>query len=117
MVAGAKTKIGPDYVLLVSQLIRPAEGTWGVVFEDFYYHNFESYALSALAFLNKPLLSVYIVFHPKWQINYVTHKLKPKPRAKGRQLTFASLREHCRFTHLRTAVSSASEAAPRCRRP
>src|SRR5579859_340817 len=86
--AAARNKIGSDHVLLVSQLFRPDEGTWGVVFADFYYHNFETYALSALAFLNKPILSVYIVFHPKWRINEVTEKLKPKPIAKRRQLTF-----------------------------
>ena len=101
MVAAARNKIGSDHVLLVSQLFRPHEGTWGVVFADFYYHNFETYALSALAFLNKPILSAYLVFHPKWRISYATEKPKSKPIGKGRHLTLPSLRKHCHFTQLR----------------
>ncbi len=102
MVTEARSKIRSDHVLLVSQLFRPGEGTWGVVFEDFYYHNFQNYALSSLSFLNKPILSAYVVFHRKWRINYVSETTKPKPRAKGRQLTLASLRKHCDFTQLQT---------------
>lgn len=100
----AKSKIRADHVLLVSQLFRRGEGTWGVVFEDFYYHNFQGYVLSSLAFLNKPILSAYVVFHPKWRINYSTRKPKAKPRANGRQPTLASLRKHCDFTYLRTWI-------------
>jgi hypothetical protein len=102
MVAGAKTKIGPDHVLLVSQLFRGGEGTWGVIFGDFYYHNFQAYVLSCLAFLNKPIMSVYVVCHPKWRINYVTEKQKPKPRSKEGRVKIASLRKYCQFTDLRT---------------
>ena len=102
MVTGAKNKIGADHVLLVSQLFRRQEGTWGVVFQDFYYHNFEGYVLSSLAFLNKPILSAYVVFHPKWRINYSTRRRKSKSRVNGRQPTLASLRKHCDFAYLRT---------------
>lgn len=98
----AKTKVRPDHVLLISQLFRHGEGTWGVVFADFYYHNFDTYALSSLAFLNKPILSAYLVIHPKWQISYATKKSKAMPPAKGRQLTLASMRKHSEFTDLRT---------------
>jgi hypothetical protein len=101
LIAGAKTKIGADHVLLVSQLFRRGEGTWGVVFEDFFYHNFQTHVLSSLAFLNRPILSAYVVFHPKWRIDYETEKPKPKSRTKGRQPTLASLRQNCHFTTLR----------------
>jgi hypothetical protein len=104
MMTGAKNNLGPDHVLLVSQLFRHGEGTWGVVFENFYYHNFQVYALSALAFSNKPILSAYVVFHRKWRINYETEKPKPRPRAKGLQPTLASLSKHCEFTQLRTWI-------------
>jgi hypothetical protein len=50
MVVAGKSQIGMDHVLLVSQLFRHNEGTWGVVFEDFYYHNFAVFSLSSLAF-------------------------------------------------------------------
>jgi hypothetical protein len=102
MVTGARNKIGADHVLLVSQLFRRQEGTWGVVFQDFYYHNFQGYVLSSLAFLNKPILSAYVVFHPKWRIKYSTRKPRSKRRANGRQPTLASLRKHCDFIYPRT---------------
>jgi hypothetical protein len=98
----AKTEVRPDHVLLLSQLFRPGEGTWGVVFEDFYYHNFDAYALSSLSFLNKPILSAYLIVHPKWQISYATKKPTAMPPAKRHQLTLASVRKHPEFTHLRT---------------
>jgi len=101
MVSGAKTKIGPDHVLLLS--VRCAgEGTWGVVYADHYYHNFECYVLSSLAFLNRPIMSAYLVIHPKWRIDYVAEKPKPRATAKGRQLTLAAVRKDGEFTKSRT---------------
>ncbi len=97
----AKTKIGPGHVLLVSQWFRPDEGTWGVVYGDFYYHNFEAYLLSSLAFLNKPIMSAYLVIHPKWRIDETTKKSKARPLTRGPQLTLASMRKRSEFTHLR----------------
>jgi hypothetical protein len=102
MVTGARTKIGAGHVMLVSQLFRPGEGTWGVVYADFYYHNFDVFALSALAFLNKPIMSAYLVIHPKWRIGYATKKSTQRPCVKGRQLTLASMRKHSEFTYLRS---------------
>ncbi len=102
IVIAARNKIGSDHVLLISQWFRPGEGTWGVVFEDSYYHNFEAYALSSLAFINKPIMSAYLVIHPKWRISYSDAKPKTKPRPKGPQLTLAAMRKHCGFTSLRT---------------
>jgi hypothetical protein len=102
MITGARTKIGSNHVLLVSQWFRSDEGTWGVVYENFYYHNFEAYVLSSLAFLNRPIMSAYLIIHPKWRINCSVTKPDPKPRAKGRQLTLAFMRKHSEFTHLRT---------------
>jgi hypothetical protein len=101
MVSGAKTKIGPDHVLLLS--VRCAgEGTWGVVYADHYYHNFECYVLSSLAFLNRPVMSAYLVIHPKWRINYVAEKPKPRATAQGPQLTLAAVRKDGEFTKSRT---------------
>lgn len=98
----AKNKLGPDHVLLISQLFRRGEGTWGVIFGDFYYHNFDAYALSALSFLNKPALSAYVVLHPKWRIRYTRKTLEPTIPAQGRRLTVASLRKHSLFSQLRS---------------
>ena len=98
VMARANSAIGSDHVLLISQLCRSGEGTWGVIFADFYYHNFEVYSLSGLAFLNKPILSAYVVFHKKWRIRYAAKKPRPVVPPKKRRLTLASLRKHCQFT-------------------
>jgi hypothetical protein len=66
--SAATAKIGTAHVLLLSQLFRQNEGTWGVIFNWTYYHNFQSYSLDALSFLNKPILSAYVVVHPKWRM-------------------------------------------------
>ncbi len=101
MVTGAKTKIGASHVLLVSELFHPGEGTWGVIYADFYYHNFDAYALSSLAFLNKPIMSAYLVFHPNWRVSYATKESMQRTSTKGRQLTLASMRKHAEFSYLR----------------
>lgn len=85
-------EIGTGHVLLISQLFRKNEGTWGVIFNGLYYHNFESYLLGTLCFINKPILSAYLVAHLKWQMNPPA-SLKPSPRPKIRSggLTLAAL--------------------------
>jgi hypothetical protein len=54
-------------VVLLSQLVLKNEGTWGVLYDRLYYHNFDLYAVDHLAFLNKPVLSAHAVFHPRWR--------------------------------------------------
>lgn len=101
MVARARSPLGSDHVLLISQLFRATEGTWGGVFSDFYYHNFNVYELSSLSFLNKPILSAYVVFHRSWRVRYVKKKPNPKIPAKRRRLKLPSLSKHCEFSYLR----------------
>jgi hypothetical protein len=101
IIARAKSEIGAQHVILVSQLLRQAEASWGVIFEDSYYHNFDTYSLSALAFLNKPIMSAYLVIHRKWQVDYAHGEQKAKPRLKGHQLKLAALRKHCSFAQIR----------------
>lgn len=67
-VSSAKNRVGPQHVILISQLLRDCEATWGVIFEDGYFHNFNTYSLSSLALLNKPILTAYLVIHPSWRI-------------------------------------------------
>jgi len=102
LVTRAKTKIGAAHVLLISQLFRPDEGTWSVMYGDFAYHNFEAYALSSLALLNRPIMSAHLVIHPKWRISHVTKKRTVKPRPKGRHLTLASISNNAKFAYLRS---------------
>jgi hypothetical protein len=90
--SSASANIGAAHVLLISQLFRKNEGTWGVIFNGLYYHNFESYLLETLCFINKPILSAYLVAHPRWQMNPLA-SLKPSPRPTIRSggLTLAAL--------------------------
>jgi hypothetical protein len=61
------SRIGTGHVLLVSQLILRNEGTWGVIYNHQFYHNFALYDLEPFSFLNKPILSAYLIVHPKWR--------------------------------------------------
>ena len=63
-----------------------------MIFNETYYHNFQSYALEVLSFLNKPILSAYLVVHPKWRrYGLVKEGSIPNPRAKTDKLTFTAL--------------------------
>jgi hypothetical protein len=73
-------RIGARHVVLISQLFQRNEGTWIVLFDGKCYHNFESYNLESLSFLNKPILSAYLVVHPRWQLDAPT---KPSPTLKA----------------------------------
>lgn len=66
------SRVGSRHVVLISQLFNDQEGTWGVIFGNTYYHNFQSYELSALSFMNRPILSAYLLLHPRWRITSPT---------------------------------------------
>jgi hypothetical protein len=102
-VCGARNKIGGDHVVLVSQLFRRYEATWGVIHANTFYHNFQVFDLSALAFLNKPILSAYLVMHPQWRASHPddgTPRIE-LPRAAGPRLKLKDLRKHADFTFRR----------------
>jgi hypothetical protein len=90
-VAGNNIRL--EHVMLISQWFRRGEGTWG---------NFEPYILSSLAFLNKPIMSAYLVIHPKWRISYAAKKPIAKPRMKRHPLTLSSICRNPAFTFLRS---------------
>jgi len=58
-------KLGSQHLILLSQLFRENEATWGVIYNGWYYHNFSIYELTSMAFLNKPILSAYLLRHPR----------------------------------------------------
>jgi hypothetical protein len=66
-ISAAKARVGNRNVLLISQLFKRNEATWGVIFNSMYYHNFEIYTLEELSFLNKPVLTAYVVSHLRWR--------------------------------------------------
>jgi len=65
--SAAKDYVGTDHVVLLSQLFRRNEATWGVVFRGIYFHNFSVYFLDSLSLLNKPVLSAYVLVDTRWQ--------------------------------------------------
>jgi hypothetical protein len=60
--------IKPYHVLLVSQLMLKNEGSWSVVHRNKIYHNFDELTLDPLEFINHPTMTVYAIWHKKWQM-------------------------------------------------
>jgi len=78
--------IGASHVVLMARLFQENEGTWLVIFNGICFHNFDIYSLDKLSFLNKPILSAYLVFHPSWRLNQTPKRTlapKVKPPADG----------------------------------
>ena len=82
--SSSQQSIRVDHVLLLSQLFRRNEGTWIVLFNDWGYHNFQLYSMGTLSFINKPLLSAYVVCHPRWRLHVPpVRPARPGRSAKG----------------------------------
>lgn len=85
--------VGAANVILLSQLFRKAEATWGVIFNGFYFHNFDIYSLETLSFINKPIVSAYLVFHPRWRpVGKQPRKPDAKVHLAKRTVPFSTLR-------------------------
>lgn len=54
-------------VVLLSQLLLPNEGTWGVAYDQIYYHNFDVYKIDHLSLINKPPITAYAIAHERWR--------------------------------------------------
>jgi hypothetical protein len=80
------------HVLLISQLIRKNEATWLVHFNSICYHNFDAYTLESLSFINKPLLSAYVLSHPKWPRDF-SAPAKPVPKTSRGGVSWEFLRK------------------------
>lgn len=91
-VSASDSLLGNSHVLLLSQLFRKNEATWGVIFGGVYYHNFDLYYLDQLSLLNKPALSAYLLSHPLWRLDHLPRlKTTPVPKAKMGKLTVRDL--------------------------
>lgn len=58
--------IKQEHVVLMSQHMLRYEGSWAIMHNDFYYHNFEKRVPYANEFINNPINTAYIVYHKKW---------------------------------------------------
>jgi hypothetical protein len=65
-VSHAVKPVGFNYVLLLSQLVAKNECTWVVIYRGVCWHNCDTYFLDAQGLLNKPAISAYLVWHPRW---------------------------------------------------
>jgi len=90
-VSSALVRIGRGHVVLVSQLVLRNEGTWGVLYDEYFFHNFSIYGVEATSFVNKPLLSAYLVTHPRWRVNLPDAAAPMEKSAKDQDFTLAAL--------------------------
>ena len=67
-------KITNQHVVLISQLYRRNEASWGVLYDDVLYHNFRPCSWSNLDLLNRPVLSAYVLWKPEWRLNEYTYQ-------------------------------------------
>lgn len=84
----SKAALGSQNVILLSQLFRRNEATWGSIFGSIYVHNFDVYTLEALSFLNKPVLTAYVVSHPKWRTFMPIEESRSSDRRSGQRPRF-----------------------------
>ena len=91
-VSASESQLGTSHVLLLSQLFTQNEATWGVIFGGTYFHNFDYYTLDSLSFLNKPVLSAYVISSPRWRLDQ-SPRPKPAlpPKAKLGKMTLRDL--------------------------
>lgn len=68
-IVASTSGIGRRHVVLLSQWFRAEDATWGVMSGGCFYHNFERYWLDQFSFLNKPILSAYLLFHERWRVD------------------------------------------------
>jgi hypothetical protein len=90
-VSAAVTRIGGEHVVLVSQLVLRNEGTWGVLYNDYFFHNFGIYSFESVSFLNKPILSAYLVAHPRWRVGLPNAAALAELKAKDQSFILAAL--------------------------
>ena len=60
------SKLTSQHVILMSQLFIKNEASWGILYDDIYYHNFRPCSSSCLDLLNRPVLSAYVLWKPSW---------------------------------------------------
>lgn len=90
--SASDSMLGNSHVVLLSQLFRKNEATWGVIFDGAYFHNFDLYTLDSMSFLNKPILSAYLISSPLWRLDHSPGpKPAPAPKAKIGKLTLRDL--------------------------
>ena len=58
--------ITSSHIILASQLMIKHEASWVVYHRNIGYHNFIPGNIMSLDFINKPILTAYIIYHPRF---------------------------------------------------
>lgn len=58
-------------VVLISQMMFKREASWMVLHNGLVWHNFEPSRIHPYDFLNKPVLTAYVLWHSSWSDRYV----------------------------------------------
>ena len=93
-IANGLSKIEKQHVILLSQLFRKREATWGIIFSGLYFHNFQVYFLETLTLIRKPIVTAYLVGHPTWRncsLVWEDQPTKTKVPVSGLRLTARGL--------------------------
>jgi len=61
-------QIEKQHVILTSQLLARSIVSWVVIHNGLVHHNFQTVSLDGLDFLNKPTITTYCIWHPKWKV-------------------------------------------------
>lgn len=61
------SKIDSSNVILLSALFLKNEASWGILYDQTFYHNFQATQTSTLTLLNHPILTAYCLFHENWR--------------------------------------------------
>jgi hypothetical protein len=59
--------IGPNNLVLTSQMVKKNEASWFVYWNGYQYHNFEVQLASFATILNFPIVTAYVLHNPKWK--------------------------------------------------
>ena len=90
--SASRLKLGFRHVILLSQLFREGEATWGLLVAGTYIHNFEVYSMGSLSLLTKPVVSAYVVIHDRWRYNSkVSRPTISKVKSKSSEFTLKSM--------------------------
>lgn len=55
----------PNHIILISQHYNKYEASWAVIYDNLYIHGFKVVRFQSYELLSRPLITSYIIYHPK----------------------------------------------------
>lgn len=56
-----------NHVILISSMFKKFEASWSILYDGYMIHNQDIVAPSVLEFINRPILTAYVVFREDWR--------------------------------------------------